>query len=680
MSLFGGQSWADLVEEEELEKLQDEVHQEQESNQSLDDSYEQQQQQHENDRDERDHQTDNKSNKNKKNKQQQQNNRGNDREYDRQKQNYNDRQDRYDRNDRFDKNDRNNYNQDKYERNDRQDRYDRNDRNQQKFNQSPNKNYKDNNNSSRPNKYVDLNLEWTHDKFLSEHGDDYKSKDRDQHSKNSNNSPRGVSNKEKRIVIESPPRENIQSPKRDLRELINEEKTKSPIQITISTKDSPNDKSGRIVQLTPNSTPQKDSSHTTPNSTPKRDLRDLINQEKAKSPHLFKQEITITAKDSPNDKTERIVQITPQKDTSNTNVSTTPTSTPKRDLRELINQEKAKSPHIFGKDQNNSNPKNNNNYSTPPQPKRNLNDLTPYSSPYPNNNNNKTPTTPPQQQNRTPNNNKNKNKNINNSTPKVIPIQSFDIDNVEDGQTIVGTCKTFEKNYERLTSAPKPELVRSLVTLETWFPKLLNKYENTKNYDYTINQLKSIRQDLIVQNIRSEFALNVYENNAKISLENQDFNEFSQCISQIKLLYEKYPLSSNQIEFIQFDLLFNLIFNEFDLFLLLKNLNVTLLENEMVKETMEIIKSTFTQNFHRFSNYYKNCNNKYSKIILERILKDKFRDQTLNTMIKSYKPSIEYSLLEKELSFSQRDDLLTYLESKSNLTLDTKNKLLITKK
>lgn len=109
--------------------------------------------------------------------------------------------------------------------------------------------------------------------------------------------------------------------------------------------------------------------------------------------------------------------------------------------------------------------------------------------------------------------------------------------------TIRGTCQTLEKSYLRLTAPPRAELVRPEPILAQHLANLRQEREqraSAKSHDYLwfCSQLKAIRQDCTVQRIQNAFAVDVYELHAKIALEEDDLNEYNQCQTQLKELYE----------------------------------------------------------------------------------------------------------------------------------------------
>lgn len=60
----------------------------------------------------------------------------------------------------------------------------------------------------------------------------------------------------------------------------------------------------------------------------------------------------------------------------------------------------------------------------------------------------------------------------------------------------------------------------------------MEKYRTSKEWSYISDQLKSIRQDLMVQSIRNDFTVLVYEENARLALEMVRFDFQQEFLSQ----------------------------------------------------------------------------------------------------------------------------------------------------
>ena len=120
---------------------------------------------------------------------------------------------------------------------------------------------------------------------------------------------------------------------------------------------------------------------------------------------------------------------------------------------------------------------------------------------------------------------------------------------------VVGTSDQIEKQFFRLTSAPKPETVRPLEVLKKTLEHLKEKWTADHNYNFICNQLKSLRQDLTVQRIQNGFTVKVYEAHARIALETGDVGEYNQCQTQLRALY-KQNLGGHPQEFLAYRILY----------------------------------------------------------------------------------------------------------------------------
>ncbi|PRP87622.1 hypothetical protein PROFUN_04649 [Planoprotostelium fungivorum] len=115
-----------------------------------------------------------------------------------------------------------------------------------------------------------------------------------------------------------------------------------------------------------------------------------------------------------------------------------------------------------------------------------------------------------------------------------------------------GTNQNVEKSYLRLTDAAQAKNVRSEEILSVALLRLKNRWNgktpgvsrtngkwSEEDSHYFTDQMKAIRQDLVVQGIRNRFTLSVYQFHAEVALEFNDKAEFGQCITMILQLYQE---------------------------------------------------------------------------------------------------------------------------------------------
>ncbi|KAG0684155.1 hypothetical protein C6P42_004402 [Pichia californica] len=171
---------------------------------------------------------------------------------------------------------------------------------------------------------------------------------------------------------------------------------------------------------------------------------------------------------------------------------------------------------------------------------------------------------------------------------------------------IIGLNTTLEKKYLRLTSQPNPESVRPLKILKLTLQLLFDKYFEGAKYNYLCDQCKSMRQDLTVQNIKQDFSILAYEFHSKLAIENEDWGEFNQCQSQLKMLYDIKNLNMpNYLEFLSYRVLYYILTNNyneiFELELTLFNKEFNKNDNIFLNYSLEIFKFIYNSDYYSLS-------------------------------------------------------------------------------
>lgn len=113
---------------------------------------------------------------------------------------------------------------------------------------------------------------------------------------------------------------------------------------------------------------------------------------------------------------------------------------------------------------------------------------------------------------------------------------------VDVHSSFVGCSTELERKYSR--DAPTPDDIRPIPVLEKALSYIVAQARDKEKAEgqnaankYLSDQLKGMRQDLRVQDIKNDFAVKVYEMHARLSLECEDLGEFNQCQAALKQLY-----------------------------------------------------------------------------------------------------------------------------------------------
>lgn len=248
-----------------------------------------------------------------------------------------------------------------------------------------------------------------------------------------------------------------------------------------------------------------------------------------------------------------------------------------------------------------------------------------------------------------------------------------------DEYTIVGTCQKLEKPYLRLTSAPDPATVRPLPVLKAALKMLKDKWRNGADYGYICDQFKSLRQDMTVQRIKSDFTVQVYEIHARIAIEQGDLGQYNQCQTQLKDLYE-IGLSGCEFEFLAYRLLYLIhcrnkqAINQF-----ISDLSEEQRKNEVVSHALDVRSAAALGNYSRLFQLYNEAPNMGAYLM--DLFVPRERTAALNTILKAYRPTISIPFICKTLAFPSEDDCRSWLKNELgdleifNNTIDCKTAL-----
>lgn len=228
-----------------------------------------------------------------------------------------------------------------------------------------------------------------------------------------------------------------------------------------------------------------------------------------------------------------------------------------------------------------------------------------------------------------------------------------------DRHTIKGTNMKLEKSYLRLTSEPSPADIRPLHVLQQTLGLLKQKYKENKNYAYSLDQFKSVRQDLTVQRIKNEFTVEVYEVHARIALEAKDLGEYNQCQSMLRQLYE-LGIRGHPQEFLAYRILYLLhTKNRSDMATLLAQLTPAEKADPGVHHALQTAAALATSNYVRFFRLFNDAPNMAGYIMDHFVERE--RMAALAVMSRSYH-TLRLSYIASTLSFESASTAAEFLQ------------------
>jgi len=254
--------------------------------------------------------------------------------------------------------------------------------------------------------------------------------------------------------------------------------------------------------------------------------------------------------------------------------------------------------------------------------------------------------------------------------------------------TIKGKNMTLEKDFLRLTAPPRAELVRPEPILQQHLANLkaewrLGPEKRKHDYLWFCSQLKAVRQDCTVQRVQNAFCVDVYETHARIALEESDMNEYNQCQTQLKGLYELLELKQddddddddsdaqqglrNRTEFISYRLLYYVFLavesqdydgGSSDMFKIMLSLTPQQLADPKIKHALAVREACCSDvlDYHIFFRSQQDCPSTGASQLLDRIV-PAMRHKALLRIWKGYRPTavpVEFVL--QELGFETKDE------------------------
>ncbi|XP_062113629.1 SAC3 family protein A-like [Humulus lupulus] len=245
---------------------------------------------------------------------------------------------------------------------------------------------------------------------------------------------------------------------------------------------------------------------------------------------------------------------------------------------------------------------------------------------------------------------------------KKLNLLSFGEEVEEEEKELAAVKKKIKSSHDVIDdhrllkdAIPNDELVR----LEEVLEKTLLMVQNSqKNYLYKCDQLKSIRQDLIVQRIQNQLTVkacfktslsfsHVYETHARLALE---------CQSQLQSLYAK-GIEGCHMEFAAYNLLCVILHysNNRDLVSSMSRLSSEAKRDNAVRHALALRAAVTPGNYVMFFRLFKTAPNLNTCLMVCKISDDlyveKMRFKAVSCISRSYRPTLPVSYIAQVLGF-----------------------------
>ncbi|CAD8207135.1 unnamed protein product [Paramecium pentaurelia] len=254
---------------------------------------------------------------------------------------------------------------------------------------------------------------------------------------------------------------------------------------------------------------------------------------------------------------------------------------------------------------------------------------------------------------------------------------------IETNMKIIGTCEDLEKPYFRLTGLPDPNMIRPEHILKKALVQLLDKWKNCQaDYNFIIEQFRSIRQDLLVQHIENRFTVQVYEENARICLECGDFPRYESCWTMLVDLYEMISISEgkdvnligNKVEFDSYRIFYLTMLNKQDQLVKILHQN---LDDQRIKFALGLRESFKCGNYVKLFKDYKESSETMGSVINHFLVR--IRVRALKQIVKTYISNIDLEYLADLLAFQDVEQFKQFMQFFDLVRFDETLKFLLIK-